>query len=147
MRFTSLSINLSDETFEIPYLNYPERIQKIATCLNRWKLKSLSTLGRYLIVKSMAILRLIYRLFMLPTPSSNCMAKIKDLLYKFIWKNKTDKIERKVMNQDYKFGRCRMIDITVQNKPLKLSWIPCILENIDSFWMGSVFTSQPTLPH
>ena len=26
-----------------------------------------------------------------------------------------------------------MIDITVQNKALKLSWIPCILESIDSF--------------
>ena len=28
-----------------------------------------------------------------------------------------------------------MIDITVQNKALKLLWIPCILENIDSFWV------------
>ena len=28
-----------------------------------------------------------------------------------------------------------MIDITVQNKALKLSWIPHILENIDSFWV------------
>ena len=39
------------------------------------------------------------------------------------------------MNQDYKLGGCRMMDITVQNKALKLSWIPCILENIDSFWV------------
>ena len=28
-----------------------------------------------------------------------------------------------------------MIDIIVQNKALKLSWIPDILENIDSFWV------------
>ena len=28
-----------------------------------------------------------------------------------------------------------MIDITVQNKTLKLSWIPHILENTDSFWV------------
>ena len=27
-----------------------------------------------------------------------------------------------------------MIDIIVQNKAHKLSWIPSILENIDSFW-------------
>ena len=57
------------------------------------------------------------------------MDKIKDLLYKFIWNNKRDNIKIKVMNQDYKLGECRMIDITVQNKALKLSWIPCILEN------------------
>ena len=63
------------------------------------------------------------------------MDKITDLLYKFIWNNRTDKIKGKVMNQDYKLGGCRMIDITVQNKALKLAWIPCILENIDFFWV------------
>ena len=135
MRFTSLGINLPAETFEIPDLNHPERVQRIATCLNIWNLKGLSTLGIVLIVKSKAISRLIYQLSMLPTPSSNCIDKVKHLLYKFIWENKRDKIKRKVMNQDYKLGGCRMIDITVQNKALKLSWIPCILENVDSFWV------------
>ena len=67
LRFTSLGINLSAETDEIPDLNYPERIQKITTCLNIWNLKGLSTLGQVLIVKSMAISRLIYQLYMLPT--------------------------------------------------------------------------------
>ena len=72
---------------------------------------------------------------MLSTPSSNCMGKIKDLLYKCIWNNKRDNIKRKVMNQDYTLGGCKMIDITVQNKALKLLWIPCIFENNDSFWV------------
>ena len=118
VRFTSLGINLSAETGEIPDLKYPERIQKILTCLNIWNLKGLSTLGRVLIVKSIAVTRLMYQLSMFPTASSNCMDKIKDLLYKFILNNKTDKIKRKVMNQDYKLGGWRMIDITVQNKAL-----------------------------
>ena len=72
---------------------------------------------------------------MLPTPSSNCMNKIKHLLYKSIWNNKRDKIKGTVMNQDYKLEGWRMIDITVQNKALKLSCIPHILENIDSYWV------------
>ena len=118
--FTSLGINLSAETGEIPDLNYPERILKITTCLNIWRLKRLSTFSRVLIVKSMAISRLIYQLSMLPTPSSNCMDKIKDLLYQFIPNNKRDKNKRKVMNQDYTLGGYIMIDITVQNKALKL---------------------------
>ena len=65
---------------------------------------------------------------MMLTHSSNCMHKIKDLLC-----SKKDKIKRKVMNQDYTLQGCKMIDITVQNKVLKLSWIPHIFENIDSF--------------
>ena len=57
VRFTSVGINLSAETDEIPNFNYPERIQKIATSLNIWNLEGLSTLGRVLIVKSIAISR------------------------------------------------------------------------------------------
>ena len=135
VRFTTLGINLLAETFEIPDLNYHERVQKISTCLNIWNLNGLSTLGRVLIVRSMAILRLIYQLSMLPTPNTNCMDEIKDLLYKFLWNKKGNKIKIKVMNQEYKLRGCRMLNITVQNKSLKLSWIPCILENIDSFWL------------
>ena len=71
VRFMSLGINLSAQTGDIRNLNYPERIQKIITCLNIWNLKGFSALGSVLIVKSMAISRLIYQLSMLPTPSSN----------------------------------------------------------------------------
>ena len=39
LRFTSLGINLSAVTGKIPDLNYPERIQKITTCLDIWILK------------------------------------------------------------------------------------------------------------
>ena len=63
------------------------------------------------------------------------MEKIKDLLYKFIWNNKRDKIKRKEVNQDYTLIGGNMIDITVQIKALKLSWIPFIFENTDSFWV------------
>ena len=133
MRFTSLDINLPGEIGEIPDLIYPERMIKITTSLNIWNLKGLSTLGRVLIVKSVAVSKLKYQLSMFPTPSSNCMDKVKDLLYKLIWNNKSDKIERKVMNQGHTLGGCKMIDITVQNKALKLSCISCIFENIDSF--------------
>ena len=90
-KFQSLGINLSVETGEIPDLNYPERLNKITKCLNIWNLKGLSTLGRVLIVKSMAISTLIYQLSMLPTPSLNFMNRVKDKMYKFIWNNKRDK--------------------------------------------------------
>ena len=69
VRFTTLGINLSAETFEIPDFNYPERFIRVATCLTILNLKGKSTLGRVLIVKSMAIWRLIYQLAMLLTPS------------------------------------------------------------------------------
>ena len=66
VRLTSLGINLSSETGEIPDCDYPERIQMTTTCLNIQNLKGLSTLGRVLLVKLMAMMRLIYQLSLLP---------------------------------------------------------------------------------
>ena len=55
---------------------------------------------------------------MLPTPSLNFMNRVKNKMYKFIWNNKRDKIKRTIMNQEYKLGGCKMIDINVQNNAL-----------------------------
>ena len=66
----------------------------------------------------MAISRLIYQSSMLPMPSLNFKNRVKDKMYKFIWNNKRDKIKRTIMNQEYKLGVCKMIDINVQNKCL-----------------------------
>ena len=113
-------------------------MNKITKCLNIWNLKGLSTLGRVLIVKSMAISTLIYQLSMLPTPSLNFMNRVKDKMYKFIWNNKRDKIKRTIMNQEYKLGGCKMIDINVKNKSLKLAWIPRIFCNFNCFWVECI---------
>ena len=45
------------------------------------------------------------------------------------------------MDQDHTLGGCKMIDITVQNKALKLSWIPHILKKTDSFWVQCLQTN------
>ena len=57
------------------------------------------------------------------------------LIYVFTRNNKRDKIEGKVKNQDHTIGGYKMKDITVQNKAVKLSWIPNIFENTDYFWV------------
>ena len=75
---------------------------------------------------------------MLPTPILNFMNRVKDKMYKFIWNNKRDKIKRTIMNQEYKLGGCKMIDINVQNKSLKLAWIPLIFRNFNCFWVECI---------
>ena len=44
-KLKSLGINLSVKTGEILDLYYPERLDKITTCLNIWNFKGLSTVG------------------------------------------------------------------------------------------------------
>ena len=48
-------------------------------------------------------------------------------IFKFIWKNKKDKIKREVMFLDYAQGGLRAPNIHVLSKSLKLAWISRLL--------------------
>ena len=55
-------------------------------------------------------------------------------LFKFLWKNKRDKVKRDAMYQEYDKGGLRMIDVDVMFKSLRLAWIPWLLQNTKSNW-------------
>ena len=54
--------------------------------------------------------------------------EIKDLLYKFLWDGKGDKIKRMVVIYDYQEGGIKMLDIKSFNSALKATWIPKYLD-------------------
>ena len=53
--------------------------------------------------------------------------EINDILYKFLWHGKGDKIKRMVVINDYQ-GGTKMLDITSFNFALKATWIPKYLD-------------------
>ena len=50
---------------------------------------------------------------MLPTRSLNSMNRVKEKMYKFICNDKRDKIKKKILNQEYKLGGCKITDFNV----------------------------------
>ena len=57
---------------------------------------------------------------------SSCLKSLKeinDLIFKFIWDNKGDKIKRTEMIADYQEGGLKILDIMEFNKALKITWI------------------------
>ena len=115
-KFQFLGISLSVETGQISDLNYPKRLNKITKCLNIWNLKVLSILGYATYPK----LKLYEQS---KTKCINLFGTIRD------------RFKRAIINQEYKLGCCKMIDINVQNECLKLAWIPHIFCNLNCFWI------------
>ena len=62
--------------------------------------------------------------------------KIQSSIFKFIWKEKQDKIEREVLYQDYERGGLRVTHIETLCKALRLAWIRRFLRS-DSRGMES----------
>ena len=75
--------------------NFFSRIQKMKTRLNIWQTRDLSLYGRTLLTKTIGVSQLIYVASMLTVPQ-NVIQKTQAKLFAFLWRNKKDKIKRKV---------------------------------------------------
>ena len=111
--------------------NFTLKLQKLKTILDIWNCRNLTLFGRCLITKSLGISQLVHTISSLDVPRE-CLGAANSAIFKFIWKNKKDKIKRKLMILDYDQGGLRAPSIDVLEKSLKLAWISRLLANEQS---------------
>ena len=92
--------------------NINQKIDNMKAKLDIWRARSLSLLGKCLIVKCLGISHLIYTASMLTIPNTY-IPTLKSAIFSFIWNNKQDKIKRDVMYQDYSKGGLRAPNIEI----------------------------------
>ena len=107
--------------------NFQEKIEKIRKLTENWSFRRLSLLGKVTVIKNLLASQLVYILTPLPT-CHMAIKEINDLLCKFLWDGKGDKIKRTVVINDYQEGGIKMLDIKSFNSALKATWIPKYLD-------------------
>ena len=75
--------------------------------------------GRAMLIKTLAISQLIYSASNLVAPKGIVEIE-RTKSFRFLWKNKKDKIKRAGLYQDLNNGGIRMIDFDIMLKALKL---------------------------
>ena len=106
--------------------NFTLKLQKLKTILDIWNCRNLTLFGRCLLTKSLGISQLVHTISSLDVPREY-LGAVNSAIFKFIWKNKKDKIKRKLMILDYDQGGLRAPSIVVLAKSLKLAWISRLL--------------------
>ena len=106
--------------------NFTLKLQKLKTILDIWNCRSVTLFGRCLKAKSLGISQLVHSISSLDVPLEY-LGALNSAIFKFIWKNKKDKIKGKVMSLDYDQGGLRAPNIYVLSKSLKLAWISRLL--------------------
>ena len=128
-----LGIYVSYSEKGIDQLNFKLKIQKMQCKLDIWNSRGLTLYGKVLIATSLGLSSLIYSASTVNVPT-DIPANVTSRLFKFLWKNKRDKIKRDAMYQEYDKGGLGMIDVDVMFKSLRLAWIPRLLQNTKSNW-------------
>jgi len=74
-------------------MNYEEKVRKVVDSLNNWQSKRLTLSGKITVINALAAYHLVYVMSSLCTRSKSLRAT-NDLLFKFLWDGKGDKIKR-----------------------------------------------------
>ena len=74
--------------------NYIPQFQKVINTLNRWSNRYIGLRGKITIIKSLALSKLIYLISILPNPPDDFTNKVNDIIFKFVWDKKPDKVKR-----------------------------------------------------
>ncbi len=91
-KFESLGIDLTIQSKNLVKENYPKLLPKIKNTLAYWTSKGLSLFGKSLVVKSLALSRLVYKSSMLLSLSQKFYKELDHIIYQFLWDSKKDKI-------------------------------------------------------
>lgn len=98
-----------------------------------WSARSLTLFRKVLIIKSLALSKILYSVSNTNVPKDTITA-VKGKLFSFLWIKKKDKIKREGLYQDYDKGGIRMTDVGLMLKAMRLAWIPRLLKHANSNW-------------
>ena len=121
--FKTLGIHFSTKTEEISKLNFEGKIDEIKREIARWKKRHLTPLGKITIIKTLIISKLTYLFINIPDPTTDFINEVDQLLLRFLWGGKTNKIKKATICKSYEEGGLKMIDLNSFLSAMKLSWI------------------------
>ena len=157
-----LGIYIGHDTEECKRLNWDTKLENLIKCLDMWKMRNLTIFGKVLIIKSLAMSKLIYNASILPVPD-NFVNTVNKVLYNFLFNNHC-RIKRNTLIGNLEDGGIKMIDVEASFKALKAAWVSrllkdnlacshvfnyyCMKLNLNSSYMlNTYFDNASSFPH
>ena len=113
---------------EIVKINYENKLEEIKREIARWKKRHMTPLGKITIIKTLIISKLTYLFINIPDPPQTFLKELDNILLRFLWGGKTNRIKKTTICKSYEEGGLRMIDIYSFLASLKIGWIKRLTE-------------------
>ena len=117
--FNLLGLTFSTDLHSMMDLNFESKLKEIRDLIKIWEKRYLTPIGKITIVKTFLMSKLNHLFQSLPTPGQYWLKQLEGMLFKFIWSNMPDKINRQVVTLDKKQGGLQMPDLKLFIKSLK----------------------------
>lgn len=141
--FTVLGITFSVNIDDIFDLNCNDKMLEIEKMITHWSRRNLTVIGRITVVKTLILSKINHLLSALPMiGNEDWISSLQSKLYRFIWKNKPDRVSRTLIVQSYENGGLQMTEINSFIKSLKLIWIRRAM-SVESTWVSLLHSIIP----
>ena len=92
-KFRLLGVDLDSDLAHMD-TNFRIKLEEIEKLFKSWLFRHLTPFGRITIIKSMALSKLSHLVLVCPHLGTENLAKLKNMIFKFLWNNKPDRMKR-----------------------------------------------------
>ena len=121
-RIKILGIVFSADKHEMIRINYENVIKKIENIMGSWHSRSLSIIGKIVVINTLVISQLVYCFSSMYTPDEIVFKKIDKIIKNYIWEGKPAKIKYEMLKQQQTKGGVKLCDIRAKNAAIKTKW-------------------------
>ena len=132
--FTLLGLSYSTELSEMTKTNYAKAILRAKQCLNSWRYRYLTPIGKINVIKTLILSKFTHLFMSLPS-TTNILDEINKLLFNYIWCGKPDKDNRQQICKNNIAGGLGMINIYDFERSLKVRWLKSIISCQNTEWL------------
>ena len=135
-----LGVYIGHNKNDLQEKNWESKLGKVMACLDSWSHRELSLFGKILIIKALAVSKLVMNATVLVIPEG-FIHKLNKALFGFLW-GKRDKVSRNKVIKNISDGGLNMIDAECMFESFKAKWMERIMS---SNWDQECWTHIPTL--
>ena len=113
---------------DVPRDNWEPKLSKLDKMLTLWKSRSLSMVGKSLIINVLGISKLLYLARVLITPRW-VIDRYNSLIWNFLWGSKIEPVARKTLHCPIDKGGLGIVDFEVKGRALRLALCLSVLDD------------------
>lgn len=117
-----LGIDVTDSN-KIEQINIDPLLLKMQGVANTWKARDLGLVGKVLIINTLFMSLLVYRISVLPTLGKTYLDKVRKIWSDFLWDDKKPKIAWNILTAPKQNGGLGLSDLSKRDASLKVQWV------------------------
>lgn len=138
-----LGIDVYNDLRDMSEYNFSIFKNKFAQKLSSWQYRGLSLIGRNLVVNTLLMSQLVYKMMMVCSMSKGEFLELKNQISQFLWNGSKPKIAHEKLILKFENGGLQLHDLEIKDRAMKLSRIPKLIA--DTTWAGFMQNFFPIL--